>query len=199
MAGVSRIQEYNPMMVILEPTGPYSKFLVSQFEEREIPYLLVNQTQVKETRKAFGGTDNKDDRYDALMMVAVFQTQFVDNYNWRYWLEDRPDIIKEMRQILLDINSANKKGTAACNAAKQRLARGEWIGKAKVQSRRHDGNLDPDMPPAGPGWPTGYRRGNGNYASVKLPCGQTPTPKRLKMAVLRAFLMRLATWLTASV
>lgn len=152
IAGVDRIQEHNPKIVILEPTGPYSKFLVSQFESRGIPYLLVNQTQVKETRKAFGGTDNKDDAYDALLMVAVYQTQFIDNYNWRYWLEDRPEIIKEMRQILLDIQSANKKKVAAINAAKQRFARGEWIDKAKIDSDRKDGELDPDKPPAFWAW-----------------------------------------------
>jgi hypothetical protein len=152
IVGVDRLQEYNPKIIILEPTGPYSKFIVSQFKERNIPYLLVNQTQVKETRKAFGGTDNKDDAYDALLMVAVYQTQFVDNYNWRYWLEDRPEIIKEMRQILLDIQSANKKKTAAINAAKQRFARGEWIDKAKIDSDRTDGELDPDKPPAFWSW-----------------------------------------------
>ena len=153
---ISTIQEINPDCVVLEPTGPYSKYLVAQFEAKNIKYLLVNQTLVKETRKGLSGTDNKDDAFDAILMCYCYQKHFFEIFERRYWLEERPQKIKDIRQILLDLQSTTKKSTAARNTIKQRLARGEWIGKAKIRSNRLDGRLHPDYLPPFYAWLCGW-------------------------------------------
>lgn len=153
---ITRILEINPDCVVLEPTGPYSKYLVAQFEANNIKYLLVNQTLVKETRKGLSGTDNKDDAFDAILMCYCYQMFYIQTFERRYWLEDRPQKIKDIRQILLDIQSTTKKSTAARNSIKQRLARGEWIGKAKIKSSRKDGQLHPDHLPPFYAWLCGW-------------------------------------------
>ena len=111
---------------------PVRKYLVAQFEANNIKYLLVNQTLVKETRKGLSGTDNKDDAFDAILMCYCYQTHFFEIFERRYWLEELHQKIKDIRQILLDLQSTTKKSTAAGNTIKQRLACGEWIGKAMI-------------------------------------------------------------------
>ena len=116
----------------------------------------MNQTNVKETRKGLSGTDNKDDAFDAILMCYCYQMFFLQTLERRYWLEERPQKIKDIRQILLDLQATTKKSTAARNSIKPGLARGEWIGKAKIKSDRKDGQLHPDYLPPFYAWLCGW-------------------------------------------
>ncbi len=69
---ISFIQSLKPDICILEPTGVYSKFWIDAFDRLGIRYLLVNQTNVADVRKSFGGSSNKDDQFDALIMCEIY-------------------------------------------------------------------------------------------------------------------------------
>jgi hypothetical protein len=142
----------NPKVVVLEPTGPYSKFEITALEERGIPFLLVNQTMVRDTRKSFGGSDNKDDPFDSLLMTVIYYEKWERVLDRRFWVQYRHPTIRRIRTLLLDIRSAVKKSGAARSSIKQRLVRGEWIAKAKVSSDRQNGSLHPDKLPAFYAW-----------------------------------------------
>jgi hypothetical protein len=142
----------NPKVVILEPTGPYSKFLVAALEERGLPFLLINQTVARDTRKAFGGSDNKDDPFDSLLMAAIYYEKWERLFDRRFWVEYRHPTIRRIRTLLLDLRSTRKKSSAARATIKQRLVRGEWITKARIKSHRENGSLHPDRLPAFYAW-----------------------------------------------
>lgn len=149
---ISFLVSLNPRIVVLEPTGPYSKFTVAALEEQQIPFLLVNQTMVRATRKAFGGSDNKDDPFDSLLLTVVYYEKWERVFDRRFWVEHRHPIIRKIRQLLLDIKSTVKKSGADRATIKQRLIRGEWIEKAKIISDRPNGSLHPDKLPAFYAW-----------------------------------------------
>ncbi|MBK4731034.1 transposase [Oxynema sp. CENA135] len=143
---VERIAEMNPDVVVFEPTGPYSRFLASALEERGIAYTLCNQTMVKETRKSFAGTDNKDDAFDAVLLAWIYRERYLRVYDRRYWIKNRHASIKKLRDLLLRRKTLIKKRTAAINTAKQRLAQGEWIAKSRVQYKIGSGARDGTLP-----------------------------------------------------
>jgi hypothetical protein len=149
---VDFLQSFSPKVVVMEPTGSYSGFLVAALEEREIPFLLVNQTMVRSSRKSFGGSDNKDDSFDSLLMAVVYYEKWERFFDRRFWVQHRHPSVRTMRSLLLDMRSATKKSGAARASLKQRLVRGEWIDKAKIQSDRRNGSLHPDRLPAFYAW-----------------------------------------------
>ncbi len=52
-------------MAILEGTGTCSYFWKEQIQKKGIFVLVADQGMVKSTRRSLGGTDNKDDEFDA--------------------------------------------------------------------------------------------------------------------------------------
>ncbi len=149
--GVNFLKSLSPAMIVLENTGAYSRFWIDSFDANGLPYLIANQTMVRDTRKAFAGSDNKSDAFDALLMAHIYFVYYVDCYDRRYWVKNRHPNIKLMRRLLLDLKSISKKRTADINTAKQRLTF-EYPAKAKIVSRRPNGQLDPDLPPAFWAW-----------------------------------------------
>jgi transposase len=61
---VDRIGE-SAAVAILEGTGTYSYFWKEQIQKKGIFVLVADQGMVKSTRRSLGGTDNKDDEFDA--------------------------------------------------------------------------------------------------------------------------------------
>lgn len=138
-------------VVILEATGTYSYYWKNYFSKHDIPVLTADQGMVKSTRKALGGTDNKDDAFDALVMVALYQRHYLEIYDRRFWVADRPHEIKQIKRVLLDLKTTVRKQTSFINTIKSRLAF-EYPARAKIQSKRKNGNLDPLNPPAFWAW-----------------------------------------------
>ncbi|MBK4732575.1 transposase [Oxynema sp. CENA135] len=165
MDAVERIAEMAPDIVVLEPTGSYSTFLVESLEHRAIPYVFCNQTLVRQTRKSFAGTDNKDDPFDAVLMAWLYRERYLRTFDRRFWLKARHPKIKDLRSLMLDIKSTTKKSTAITNSLKQRFARGEWIEKSKVQTASNR-SLHPDRLPAFWAWLCGWTK-NGSWELSK--------------------------------
>lgn len=61
---VDRIGE-SAAVAILEGTGTYYYFWKEQLQKKAIFVLVADQVMVKSTRRSLGGTDNKDDEFDA--------------------------------------------------------------------------------------------------------------------------------------
>ena len=141
-----------PELVVLEPTGSYSKFLVKELRKREIVVLLFDQSVVKQTRKSFLGTDGKNDAFDALLLTQIYWERWHRTYDRMFWVKDRDPIIDRLKDHLLDMKGAAKKNNAARNTIKQRLIAGEWPAKAKIQSERQRDTLHPDYLPPFYGW-----------------------------------------------
>lgn len=149
--GINFIKSMSPAMIVLETTGSYSRFWINSFEANGLAYLIANQTMLRDTRKAFAGSDNKSDAFDALLLAHLYFIYYQDCYDRRYWVKDRHPTIKLIRRLLLDLKSIVRKRTADINYTKQRLA-SEYPAKADVHSRRPNGQLDPDIPPAFWAW-----------------------------------------------
>ena len=119
---ISFIQSLNPDVCILEPTGVYSKFWIDNFERLGIPYLLVNQTNVADVRKSFGGSSNKNDPFDALIMCEIYFRHYLERFDRRFWIRDRGEVISQIAKVLNDLNGVTKRQTQSINGAKQRLS-----------------------------------------------------------------------------
>ncbi|MGI0499936.1 hypothetical protein ACN4EW_24035 [Arthrospira platensis CENA650] len=117
--------------------------------------LKVDQTMIKDTRKSYGGTSNKSDPYDALLMVATYFQHYQIAYDRRYWVRERPPEVAKIEQCLRDIGSFNKRRTQVINQAKSRLVY-EFPAKAKVRALKESGKLDPDKLPAWWAWACGW-------------------------------------------
>lgn len=83
-----------PRIVVLEPTGSYSQFVVTALEERGIPFLLVNQTMISHSRRAFGGSDNKDDAFDSLLLTVLYYEKWENVFDRLFWVQHRHPVIK---------------------------------------------------------------------------------------------------------
>ncbi len=152
---IKYIQSLNPSIIILEPTGTYSRFWTDEFNRLGLKYLLVNQTLVKQTRLALGGSSNKDDPFDSLVMLELYFKYYVERYDRRFWIKDRSETIIQISRLLQEIDSVVKRRTQSINMAKQRLSF-EFPAKQSVKSRRENGSLDPDILPSWWAWCCGW-------------------------------------------
>jgi hypothetical protein len=142
------IQSLNPEVVILEPTGKYGRFWVESFRKLGVRFLLANQTFIKQTRKALGGSSNKNDPFDCLVLLECYFDKFVRRFDRRFWVIERTEAVEKIRHLLLDIDSVTKKSTQLINSAKQRL-KVEYPTKSNITSHHLNGKLDPNILP---GW-----------------------------------------------
>jgi hypothetical protein len=138
-------------VAILEGTGTYSYFWKEQLQKRGIFVLVADQGMVKSTRRSLGGTDNKDDEFDALVMCELYRRHYLEIYDRRFWVKDLKPKIQEIRCTLLDLKTSTRKRTSFINTVKGRLA-WEYPARATVQSQRRNGFLKIGQPPAFWAW-----------------------------------------------
>lgn len=151
ISSVDYIASLKPTVVILEPTGKYGQFWIENLRSRNVPVLMVNQSMVKETRKALGGSDSKDDPYDCLVLLQCYFQHYVRQYSRLFWVHERNENITAIRRCLLDIQSIVKKQTQCINTVKQRL-KVEHPAKSEINSVRINGNLHPEILPSFWAW-----------------------------------------------
>jgi hypothetical protein len=106
---------------------------------------------VKSTRRSLGGTDNKDDEFDALVMCELYRRHYLEIYDRRFWVKELSPKIKGIRRTLLDLKTTTRKQTSFINTVKGRLA-WEYPARATVQSQRRKGFLKIGQPPAFWAW-----------------------------------------------
>jgi hypothetical protein len=75
-------------------------------------------------------------------------------------VEDRPEIIKQLKAKRDEMKTAQKKANQSINTIKQRLAAGEWLEKAKSDSMRAKDRYNPNRPPSLYQWLAGWSDGN---------------------------------------
>lgn len=141
-------------VAILEGTGTYSYFWRDQLQKRGIFVLVADQGMVKSTRRSLGGTDNKDDEFDALVMCELYRRHYLEIYDRRFWVKELDPKITEIRRALLDLKTTTRKQTNFINTIKGRLA-WEYPARATVKSQRPNGSLGFNKPPAFWAWLAG--------------------------------------------
>ena len=147
---VDRIGD-QPAVAILKGTGTYSYFWKDQLQKNGILVLTADQGMVKSTRRGLGGTDNKDDGFDALVMCELYRRHYVEIYDRRFWVKELNPKVQEIRRTLLNLKTTTRKQTSLINTVKGRLA-WEYPARAKVKSQRHNGFLKRGQPPAFWAW-----------------------------------------------
>ena len=85
---------------------------------------------VKSTRRSQGGTDNKDDEFDALVMCEPYRRHYLEIYARRRRVKELNPKIQEIRRTLRDLKTTTRKQTSFINTVLGRLAKG-------VSSTRH--------------------------------------------------------------
>ena len=138
-------------VAILEGTGTYSYFWKEQLQKKGIFVLVADQGLVKATRRSLGGTDNKDDEFDALVMCELYRRHYLEIYDRRFWVKELNPKVQEIRRTLLDIKTTTRKQTSFVNTIKGRLA-WEYAARATVKSVRPNGFLKTGQPPAFWAW-----------------------------------------------
>ncbi|MEG4321748.1 MULTISPECIES: hypothetical protein [unclassified Microcoleus] len=148
---IERIVGCSAKVAILEGTGTYSYFWREQLQKSGITTLVADQGMTRSVRRALGGSDNKDDRFDALIMCQLYRQHYLETYDRRFWVKELDPQVKKIRRCLLEIKGVTRKQTACINTLKGRLAL-EYPARAKVKSQRHNGFLRIGCPPAFWGW-----------------------------------------------
>ncbi len=138
-------------VAILEGTGTYSYFWKEQLQKKGIFVLVADQGMVKSTRRSLGGTDNKDDEFDALVMCELYRRHYLEIYDRRFWVKELNPKVQEIRRTLLDLKTTTRKQTSFINTIKGRLA-WEYPARAQVRSQRLNGFLKTGQPPAFWAW-----------------------------------------------
>jgi len=138
-------------VAILEGTGTYSYFWKEQLQKKGIFVLVADQGMVKSTRRSLGGTDNKDDEFDALVMCELYRRHYLEIYDRRFWVKELSPKVQDIRRTLLDLKATTRKRTSFVNTIKGRLA-WEYPARATVQSQRRNGFLQIGQPPAFWAW-----------------------------------------------
>jgi len=138
-------------VAILEGTGTYSYFWKEQLQEKGIFVLVADQGMVKSTRRSLGGTDNKDDEFDALVMCELYRRHYLEIYDRRFWVKELNSKVQDIRRTLLDLKTTTRKQTSFINTIKSRLA-WEYPARAQVKSQRPNGFLKTGQPPAFWAW-----------------------------------------------
>lgn len=150
-AFLSRISAEGKAIAILESTGVYSYFWKEQLQKLGVVVLVADQGMVRSVRRALGGTDNKDDKFDALIMCQLYRQHYLETYDRRFWVRELDRQIKKIRRCLLDIKGITRKQTSCINTLKGRLS-SEYPARAKVKSERRNGFLEMGRPPAFWAW-----------------------------------------------
>ena len=153
----------SPAVAILEGTGTYSYFWKEQLQKKGIFVLVADQGMVKSTRRSLGGTDNKDDEFDALVMCELYRRHYLEIYDRRFWVKELNPKIQEIRRTLLDLKTTTRKQTSFINTIKSRLA-WEYPARATVKSQRPNGSLCLNKPPAFWAW----LAGRGDFLSKNI-------------------------------
>ncbi|MBE9164195.1 transposase [Tychonema sp. LEGE 06208] len=153
----------SPAVAILEGTGTYSYYWRKHLKKNGIFVLTADQGMVKSTRRSLGGTDNKDDPFDALVMCELYRRHYLDVYDRRFWVKELDPKIEQMRRALLDLKTTTRKQTSFINSIKGRLA-WEYPARATVKSQRANGSLDVGKPPAFWAW----LAGRGDFLSKSI-------------------------------
>jgi len=161
-------------VAILEGTGTYSYFWKEQLQKKGIFVLVADQGMVKSASRSLGGTDNKDDEFDALVMCELYRRHYLEIYDRRFWVKELNPKIQEIRRTLLDLKTTTRKQTSFINTTKGRLA-WEYPARATVQSQRRNGFLKIGQPPVFWAWLAG--RGD-SYRKAFSPVLTTTTAKR---------------------
>jgi hypothetical protein len=138
-------------VAILEGTGTYSYFWKEQLQKKGIFVLVADQGMVKSTRRSLGGTDNKDDEFDALVMCELYRRHYLEIYDRRFWIKELNSKVQDIRRTLLDLKTTTRKQTSFINTIKARLA-WEYPARAQVKSQRSNGFLKIGQPPAFWAW-----------------------------------------------
>jgi hypothetical protein len=141
----------SPTVAILEGTGTYSYFWRKHLRKHGVFVLTADQGMVKATRRSLGGTDNKDDPFDALVLCELYRRHYLDVYDRRFWVKELSPTIEKIRRALLDLKTTTRKQTSFINSIKSRLA-WEYPARAQVKSQRPNGSLEPGKPPAFWSW-----------------------------------------------
>jgi hypothetical protein len=121
-------------VAILQGIGTYSYFWKEQLQKKGIFMLVADQGMVKSTRRSLGGTDNKDDEFDALVMCELYRRHYLEIYDRRFWVKELNPKVQEIRRTLLDLKTTTSKQTSFINTVKGRLA-WEYLARATVQSQ----------------------------------------------------------------
>jgi len=150
-------------VAILEGTGTYSYFWKEQLQKKGIFVLVADQGMVKSASRSLGGTDNKDDEFDALVMCELYRRHYLEIYDRRFWVKELNPKIQEIRRTLLDLKTTTRKQTSFINTTKGRLA-WEYPARATVQSQRRNGFLKIGQPPAFWAW----LAGRGDFLSKSI-------------------------------
>jgi len=141
----------SPTVAILEGTGTYSYFWRKHLRKHGVFVLTADQGMVKATRRSLGGTDNKDDPFDALVLCELYRRHYLDVYDRRFWVKELSPTIEKIRRALLDLKAITRKQTSFINSIKSRLA-WEYPARATVKSQRANGSLGVGKPPAFWAW-----------------------------------------------
>ncbi|MFB8793148.1 MAG: transposase [Microcoleus sp.] len=115
----------SPAVAILEGTGTYSYYWRKHLRRYGVFVLTADQGMVRATRRSLGGTDNKDDSFDALVMCELYRRHYLDVYDRRFWVKELNPQIEKIRRALLDLKTTTRKQTSFINSIKGRLA---WVG-----------------------------------------------------------------------
>jgi len=153
----------SPAVAILEGTGTYSYYWRKHLRKHGVFVLTADQGMVKSTRRALGGTDNKDDPFDALVMCELYRRHYLEIYDRRFWVKELDPKIEQMRRALLDLKTTTRKQTSFINSIKGRLA-WEYPARAQVKSQRPNGSLEPGKSPAFWAW----LAGRGDFLSKNI-------------------------------
>jgi hypothetical protein len=67
--------------------------------------LVADQGMVKSTWRSLGGTDNKDDEFDALVMCELCRRHYLEIYDRRLWVKELSAKIQKIRRALQDLKT----------------------------------------------------------------------------------------------
>jgi hypothetical protein len=97
---IGGLAEESVAVAILEGTGTYSYFWKEQLQKKGIFVLVADQGMVKSSRRSLGGTDNKDDEFDALVMCELYRRHYLEIYDRRFWVKELNPKLQDIRRTL---------------------------------------------------------------------------------------------------
>lgn len=164
--GVKLFQDFNPDLVILEPTGYwYSQFWVHQAKLLDIPVFWVSHAEVKYHRLHYG-FKSKDDDSDAFTIALMYHDigAYDELGNPRLIYNYNHESIDRLRETFLRREQVDKHWNLLINQLRQRLA----VEFPEICQRDFSyltkWGFNPTL-----GHLTGQRTPNGTYKNRRMP------------------------------